>query len=354
MKLTILTNIYPTSKHPDSGTYVSDQVRSLTPFVETKVINKSQRSAIGFVPFGLKTLWNLLTEKHDIVHAHYGFHSAILAVLLGRKPLVVTFHGSDALIEPKRNRLYRLFQKRVVASASRIIAVSDHIKQELVHNLGADSRKICVLPCGVDTERFRFRSKGEARKRLGLRDDMKLALFIGRLSRAKGVDLIKKASERLPDLNFYFIGTGPIKWHAPNCEFVGTVDHESIPQWINSADVLTLPSRSEGTPVTVLEALASEVPVICSDVGACSEIVLENRTGRLIPPGDAEALSGAIKYVFSWNAFDSKTARQMVVEKYDLNVLSEKLLRLYEEVLETKNGRTLQASVAEMNRKRSF
>lgn len=333
MKVTVITNIYPNAKNPDSGPYVWEQVHSLEPRVRTTVVSKSQRSRFGFLPFAAKTIWTLIFTEYDIIHAHYGFHSAMLPLLFGWKPLVVTFHGSDALHEPNRNRLYKFLQKRVIANATKIIAVSGVIKTELVNKLGADPEKVCIISCGIDTQRFRFRPKREARKRLGLRSDIKLALFVGRLTYAKGVHLIQEASRSLPDVHFYLIGDGPIKWHAANCTFVGALHHSKIPEWFNAADVFLLPTRSESIPVIVMESLASEIPVICSNVGDCSELVLNNKTGILIPSGDAQALMRAIERIFSGNGFEAKIGRQMVIQNYDLKIVAAKLHRLYKDVI---------------------
>lgn len=337
MKILVITNIFPNSKNPDAGTYVADQVNSLKPFAAIKVVSKSQRSPLGFFPFMLKILWATLFSKYDLIHAHYGFHSALLPVLLRRQPLVVTFHGSDAFVEPERNWLYRYLQHRVVWHAAHLVAVSPQIQAHLVEKLGAAGEKISIIPCGVDTERFRFRPKLAARQQLGLKPDARVALYIGRLTHAKGVDLIEQAARHFKPVDFYFIGTGPLRWQSPNCQFIGLVDHEQIPQWLNAADVLLLPSRSEGTPVTVLEALASETPVICSAVGACPQLIDDGVTGLLIAVNDARALTIAIQKIFGGMKFDTSRGRNLVAQNYDLKVVAEKLRALYATVGQVNN-----------------
>ncbi len=335
MKILVITNIFPNSKNPDSGTYVADQINSLKPLIAINVVSKSQRSPLGFIPFAFEIVWAALFTKYDLIHAHYGFHSALLPVLLRRYPLVVTFHGSDAFIEPERNWWYRFLQRWVVSCAARIVAVSPQIKAHLVEKLDAAAEKISVIPCGVDTERFQFRPKLAARQQLGLTPDRRVALYIGRLTHAKGVDLIQEAAGNVEEVDFYFIGTGSLKWRSPNCHFIGLADHAQIPRWLNAADVLLLPSRSEGTPVTVLEALASETPVICSAVGACPQLIADGATGLLIPFNDAGALTSAIQNFFSGMKFDMARGRELVVRDYDVNVVAEKLCALYANVLES-------------------
>jgi glycosyltransferase involved in cell wall biosynthesis len=81
--------------------------------------------------------------------------------------------------------------------------------------------------------------------------------------------------------------------------------------------------------VAVLEALASETPVICSSVGACPELVADGNTGMLIPVGDAPALVEAIKQAFSGMRFDTARGRKLIVENYDMEVISARLRMLY-------------------------
>jgi glycosyltransferase involved in cell wall biosynthesis len=333
VKILVVTNIFPTPKQPDSGTYVAEQIDSLKSSVKINVVFKSRKSRLGFLDFFLRTLWAMLSTSYDIVHAHYGFHSALLPAFFRRKPLVVTFHGSDALIEPARNKIYGFLQKQVVARASHLVAVSKQIQDRLINELGAEPEKVGVIPCGIDTQLFRFRNREEARNQLGLKHSDRIALFIGRLTYAKGIDLIQEASRHLCEISFYFIGNGLVRWNAPNCFFEGVIEHTEIPYWLNAADVLLLPSRSEGTPAAVLESLASETPVICSAVGACSELVLNGTTGLLIPVDDAHALIRAIQQVFSDVKFDTRRGREMVVQNYDLKIISMKLLDLYSRIV---------------------
>lgn len=333
MKVLILTNIFPNSRKPDSGTYVANQVNSLPSFVKTSVVFKTQKSTLGLLPFHFNAMCNVVLADYDLIHAHYGFHSAFVPTLFKRKPLIVTFHGSDALIEPNRNALYRLLQRRVVSHSSRIIAVSNQIRNYLVNELGASISKIEIIPCGVDTDKFRARPKHDIRDRLNIKRDMRMVIFIGRLTHAKGVHYLREASRELSNVDFYFLGNGPLRWNAPNCHFLSVLDHDRVPEWINAADILVLPSHSEGTPAVVLEALASETPVICSAVGACPELILNGKTGLLIPTGSVHALTYAIKLAVFEIDFKTHLGRKKMKEVYDLRLISNKLVTLYSNIL---------------------
>ena len=161
--------------------------------------------------------------------------------------------------------------------------------------------------------------------------DGKVILFVGRLSRMKGVDLLQAAARELGAVQFYFAGDGDVRWQADNCHFVGTRPHAEICEWLNAADLLVLPSRSEGTPVTVLEALATETPVVCSRVGACPELIAHGRTGLLVEPGDAAGLTAALREALAMDLRPS-SGREMIKERFDLAVIARKLVDVYREV----------------------
>lgn len=333
MNLLVVSNIYPTLRNKFSGTYVADQVESIQQEISVKVVAKLDRSWFTFPSFFLRSAWYSLSARYDVIHAHYGFHSALIPSFFGRVPLVVTFHGSDALFEPYRNLLYSLFNKITLLRASRVIAVSEQIAKVLQNEFRVQPDKITVVPCGVNTENFTPRDKLQVRRKLGLAPEGKIVLFIGRFTVEKGVDLIKESASRLPDIQFLFIGQGHIKWEASNCRFLGVIEHSHLPEWVSAADALLLPSQSEGTPVVVLEALASEVPVICTPVGSCPQLIEEGKTGFLVPVGDIEGLTSAIKKRFTWTHFTPDTGRTLVLEKYSLQVVAKRLLDVYRRVV---------------------
>ena len=333
IKALVLTNMYPSSRYPAWGTFIADQVKSLQSSVSVTVVQQTRKSSIGIFLFLIKSMWSCLTYNYDIIHAHYGFHSAIIPLLLKRSPIVVSFHGSDALIEPKRNRIYDFLQRWVVKHATCIVAVGEHLKTHLINEMGANRERIIVIPCGVDTDQFILRDKMAVRKKLNLNDKSKIVLFIGRQTQAKGVDLLRNAASQFPEVQFYFIGEYGIRWTAANCTFVGVIPHSIIHDWINAADILVLPSLSEGTPVTVLESLASETPVVCTNVGSCPSLVSEGVTGLLIPPQNISALTEAIHAGLYTTQFRMKEGRTLVLNGYSLNESAKKLISVYERAL---------------------
>ncbi len=332
LRVLIVSNLYPSPRHPGWGTFIRDQVRSLEGHVSIRLVAKRSPSAAAYPDFLLRTAAALLEGDHDLVHAHYGFHSALLPALLGRRPLIVTFHGSDALIEVGRNALYGHLQRYVVRRARHLIAVSSGVRAALVRSLGAPAERVRLLSCGVDAERFRPGDQAEARARLGLPREGRRVLFIGRMTMAKGIDVLGACIERLTSVEFDLLGPGAPPCGAANCRAHGVRPHEEVPLWIQAADLVVLPSRTEGTPVTVLEALAAERPVVCTEVGDCAELVVPGVTGEVAPPGDAEAFAAAVRRALASPGYRLQEGRAKILGKYELRLRARELLALYEEV----------------------
>ena len=336
MKVLIISPIYPVN-NSYSGIYVKRQVESIeNEGVEIIKVVKYKQSNFAYIPFILQSLFYLLFKSYDLVHAHYGFHSAFLPAVVKRKPLVTTFHGSDALKEPFRNILYCFLQKFTILHSDHIIAVSNNVKDTLVSVLNANPDKISVISCGVDTSMFRPLNKIDIRKKLGIAEDTKIVLFVGKICYMKGTDVLYKCAFALPNVLFVLVGDGPLKSDIKNCKFVGPWSNEEMPRWMNAADILVLPSRSEGTPVVLLEALSCGTPVISSNVGGCPDLVNDGQIGYLIPVDNASMLQEKIRCLLNnddiRNSMGIQGGKDMI-DKYDNKEIAQKIKRLYKDTI---------------------
>ena len=333
MKVLVISNMFPSPTDPATGVFVAEQVESLRESMEVKVVARRQGTLGGYPEFMHSAFAATRQNPGWLVHAHYGFHSALVALLFAKAPVITTFHGSDALEEPFRNRLYWLLQRHTVLKSTRIIAVSHQIKRKLVSEFGADQKRVDVIPCGVDTRKFRPIPQCEARSILGLSTDMRMVLFLGRLVPEKGLEDIRLVAEELPQHLFYLLGNGTSRWVSPNCRFTGPVPHLDVPYWLNAADLLVLPSYTEGTPVAIMEAMACGTPVVASRVGACEDMIVEGVTGFLTGPGETRSLVAAIEAITDVRGCPSlnpELARQTAVENYDIRHIAGRLRNTYE------------------------
>ena len=285
------------------------------------------------------------------------FIRPIIPAIFKFRPLVVTFHGSDALIEPFRNPVFNILQKFVISRADHIIAVSQDIKSKISSDLNGDIQKISVISCGINTKVFTPIDKYQVRKQLGFLNNQKIAIFVGKLQFLKGVDIIYQAAEIMMDIIFVNIGGGELKCDLPNCIFPGPVSNDKLPLWLNAADIFVLPSRTEGTPVVILEAMSCGLPIISSPVGGCKDLVIDGQNGYLLnmekllldfkedqhlPGNESEHVNWAAKdlaqkigLLFEDDAMRNTMAaksRAMAVADYDHKIIARKIKKVYKKL----------------------
>jgi L-malate glycosyltransferase len=176
------------------------------------------------------------------------------------------------------------------------------------------------LPCGLDAE-VRYLSLAQdpisaetrraLRAGLGLEDDAIMALSVGRLHSVKGFDILAaslKARSHGRKVRFFLVGDGPERLQLANRpEWTWLGPRDDADQLIAASDLLVSPSRSEGLPQTVLQAMRAGVPVLATQVGGIPELIQHAQTGWLIPPESAEALSEALVHLLG----SPQTRRQL-------------------------------------------
>jgi glycosyltransferase involved in cell wall biosynthesis len=215
----------------------------------------------------------------------------------------------------------------------RIIAVSHATARFIVDVEGIPAGKVTVIPNGVDLERFRVEPPARARQALGLTDADFVVACVGRLHPHKGqadlVDALAIVRERVPGLVCLVAGEGPERASlearvrardlTDRCRFLGSVDR--IETIYAACDVAVLPSRFEGMPNTVLEAMAMGRPVVATSVDGSVELVRHGETGVLVPPRNAGALADALMGLARDRAAASRMGargRAAVEAQYDI------------------------------------
>jgi teichuronic acid biosynthesis glycosyltransferase TuaC len=264
------------------------------------------------------------SRRIDVVHAHCAYPDAVGAGLaagwLGI-PFAVTAHGSDINVYARRP-LIRRQVRATLRRAGVVFAVSRALRDRIEALLPPGSTRVMVLPCaGVDPELFRLRDRSRTRTRLGVAPQGRIVLFAGRLVPVKAVEVLLGAWARLQARQvagagdcLLIAGEGPERkrlerlvqasGECGRVRFLGEVRQSELAQWLNAATVLCLPSRSEGTPNVVIEALASGLPVVASRVGGIPELISEPGNGLLVAPGDEELLAASLQRALAteWNA----------------------------------------------------
>lgn len=264
-------------------------------------------------------LWK--AEGYDVLHAHSHLYNATniaaLMRLVDDTPLAITNHGlfSQAAPEWLIACYLRTLGRWTLNQADLIFCYTAEDVDRL-RSLGVQS-PVEVVPNGVDTDQFTPAGTGSE----VVNHDGTVILFVGRLVEGKRPGEAIDAVARLPDrleAKLYVIGDGPLrdrlenKAHCPT--FLGEFPYDEMPGLYRSADVLVLPSRAEGFPRTILEAFASGVPVVASELEQTRSLV--QSAGETVPVGDVEGLSRALERVVDESGELGKAGRQVVVDEF--------------------------------------
>lgn len=245
-----------------------------------------------------------LARRSRVLHCHWIASGLVgwLATRLVRRPVVLTVRGSDFHLAA--SAVGRRANRFLCARMAAVLAVSADLAQRLVA-AGTPADRVQVVENGVDG-RFCPGDRAQARRQLGLPPEGTIALFVGLLVPVKGLDTLLDALARMADrgCRLVLVGEGPSR--APleaqaaalgllaRVRFAGQRPAGEIPRWLVAANLLVLPSLSEGRPNVVLEAHACGLPVVATAVGGTPELVTHGEDGLLVPAADAVALAAAL------------------------------------------------------------
>lgn len=286
---------------------------------------------------GARAALALTRERAALVHGHFLLHVGPAAVRMARRlgvPSVVTVHGTDArwLLEGGVQQRLREEMRWACTTADRVIAVSNPIADGL-RSLGVAPERLDVIPMGADPSIFRIRDRDDVRRQLGLDHDADVVLFVGRLADAKGARVLEEALRLLAPRGkrIECVAAGPADRVPTGIRTLGALDPETLALWMGAADLVCLPSYAEGSPVSVVEALASGTPVVASAVGAVPEQVRDGETGLLVPAGEPERLAAALAQALDsdWPAEELRESSR----RYWWPNLADRIVAVYEAAL---------------------
>lgn len=244
---------------------------------------------------------------YDVVLATFAYPHGRAARDVARRlgvPYVVKVRGTDLhSLPPDGCRRKRTAE--ALRDADAVVAVSPNLASA-ARDLGADPAAVHLLLNGVDADAFPVVPREEARRQLGLEGAAPLLLYVGHLAEVKGPDVLIESLDGAEGVRLALAGQGPMRGSLRrrvsraglngSVRLLGQISHRQVALWMNAADALVLPSRREGCPNVVLEALCCGTPVVASRVGAVPELLAED-CGVIVPPDDPPALSQAIRRV---------------------------------------------------------
>jgi glycosyltransferase involved in cell wall biosynthesis len=231
----------------------------------------------------------------------------------------------------------------VLRAYRRIIAVSEEVRRRYVQELGVPDRRLAVVHNAIRVPPAGPRPRELRASLLDGRPD-RLVLTPARLHPQKGHTFLIAAAAKTPGATFVFAGDGPLRQEleaqareqrvGDRCVFLG--ERTDIPELLAAADLVVLPSLFEGLPVSVLEAMAAERPVIATAIGGTDEAITTDVTGLLVPPRDPAALAAAIGRLLSDTALAQRLARAgraRVERSFSVEATVREVMRIYDQAV---------------------
>ncbi len=304
--------------------------------------------------------------EYSLVHTNYWI-SGWVGLQLKEKlslPMVHTYHSLGAVkyksvsTIPMVDRTRLRVEKACLEKADRVVATSPQEKEHM-HKLVSGFGKIAIISCGTDIHSFGKVNRFQARASLGMEEDAKVVLYVGRFDKRKGIETLVRAVNQSqwrenPGLRV-IIGGGSRLGQSDGLErerierivaevgmsertyFPGRIGQEDLPLYYAAADVCVVPSHYEPFGLVAIEAMASRTPVVASDVGGLQFTVIDEETGLLIPPQDVAAFAGAIDRILnhpSWGVKLGINGRKRVEKKFSWNGVVSRLSQLYSKLIQ--------------------
>ena len=303
-------------------------------------INNRHALKVSMMPEELRVA---AETRPDVFHANDP-PSGVVSLLSSRwKASVLTVHGMG-VIPSEWSTPFRqggILLQRLAVKGATVVATTDRRTASLI---GEYRKDVVVIPSGVDTQMFR---KGTHSRPNSFEDGRVNILFVGRLTRGKGFDLlIDSLGCMRPDIlarvKLSVIGDGPLakaveesKVPTGTVNWIGEIQHRDTPPFFANADLLVVPSRSEGLPISLLEAMSASLPVVSTTVGGIGTYFDDEHLTKIesiTPDGVAKAIERAIdNRVLTQEK--ARTARELVESRFSWDRITAMYLRLYEESL---------------------
>ncbi|RPI15748.1 MAG: glycosyltransferase family 1 protein [Ignavibacteriae bacterium] len=262
--------------------------------------------------------------KPDIVHSGYVWQVGILASNLNVHPHLSMPWGSDILVEPDKSILKRMLVKKVINQCDHLQCDAEFVKKKMIDDYKIPADKVTVFPWGIDLNLFKPSGKQVSRKELGLDDNLFIVVFNRHLTSIYGVsDLMegfKLFSTGKDDVKLLMVSGGPQRIETQKfindnnlnskITITGRVPNAKLPVYLNASDIYISTSLSDGTSLSLLEAMAMGLGIIVTDVPAIREWI-NNDNGIIVPINKSQEIAKALESYY--------LNRQLIAEHGTLN-----------------------------------
>ncbi|OHA08331.1 MAG: hypothetical protein A3B37_03670 [Candidatus Sungbacteria bacterium RIFCSPLOWO2_01_FULL_59_16] len=269
-------------------------------------------------------------------YTHYSYYGALVSWFVVRVVGGEAYYWNCGMPWLYRRGRFAEAVFRFVLRRTILVTGTDGLRAAYCHRYGLVSERTRVLPNGINIERFRSAmNRGEARRALGVPGDVKVVLFVHRLSRRKGAhllpDIISGVLAAENRVMFIIVGDGPERQHlgsrvtyhekSGHVRITGGVPHRDVSQYFAAADVFLMPSEEEGFPHVLLEAMAAGVPYVVNDVGGVREITPPELLPVFVVPRTIPFIVQALLGILRASASDRKRfeiSERAWVRRFDL------------------------------------
>jgi D-inositol-3-phosphate glycosyltransferase len=318
---------------------------------------------------GVKSFAHQKGIKYDLLHSHYwmsGIAALELSAAWNGIPVLQMFHtlgemkNRVARDDSEKEGDYRLVgERKVMASANRLIAATPAEKAQLEWLYHVKKEKITIIPPGVDTSHFYPIPMDEARQYIGLPREARIILFVGRIEPLKGISTLIHAIACLKlnleePITLVIIGGDPevgseeineeMTHLQKLCDelslgkmvlFLGKRGQDTLPYYYSAAEVVVMPSYYESFGMVALEAMACGTPVIASQVGGLAYLVQDGVTGFTVPAEDHDALCEKLSILLDHNTLREEMGKKATgyASKYAWEKIASRVINVYEELI---------------------
>ena len=301
-----------------------------------KVLNLPKFKVISYI---IKTTNIIKKINPNVVYCQSTLSG--VAAFFSKKPYVVYCRGSDIYLTGKiKNKINKFVLKR----AEKVIALTKNMQKKIKKDYKIDS---IVIYNGIDISKYKL-NKAELKKRFKLKDE-KVIIYIGTLKKVKGVEYLiksfKNINKKFQNTKLWIIGDGSERRNLEaltkklnlqnKITFFGKKSNDKIPKYAIASDILVLPSLSEGFPMAILEAMASGLPIVASNVTGVSEIIKDKINGFLVKPKNSKEIAEKVSIILKNKNLQSRFRKNNLkeVKKYSWKKTGNQLEKVYKQIL---------------------
>jgi N-acetyl-alpha-D-glucosaminyl L-malate synthase BshA len=299
-------------------------------------------------------------QNLDLIHAHFAYPEGFVGLLAKKetkRPLVITVHGADILVEPSIGYGLRI-DKRIdgmvrgaLNEADAVIAASTATYNE-VKTIVEDVKKINLIPNGVDTERFNVKlDPTKLREKLGIMNKTAVIFTLRAHEKKYGLEYLIRAAatvvKRKPNAIFLIGGDGSLRGHyeklaadlglAGKVIFTGKISSDLVQYYYAMSDIVVVPSVQEAFGLVVSEAMASGKPVIGTRVGGIPDQIIDGYNGFLVNPKDSVKISEKIFWLFEHENEAKQmglNGRKIAEDRFNITKRIDSVISLYKKLID--------------------